>query len=118
MTRTHKSAKAAGARFEGVVAAYLAQALGLPVERRRLCGAADRGDLSGVELGGMRAVVECKDCARLEPAAWLDEAERERANDGAAVAVVVFKRRGVGDPARQYALMELGTLARLCDGGE
>lgn len=116
MSRTRASARAAGRRFEGTVAGYLAEALGLPVERRRLCGAADRGDLAGVELNGLRAVVECKDCARAELAAWLAEAERERENDGADVAVVAHKRRGVADPAGQYVTMTLGTLARVCAG--
>ena len=113
MSRTRASARAAGTRFESLVAAYLAGATGRPVERRRLCGALDRGDLSGVEGRGVRCVVECKDCARLDLAGWLAEAERERGNDGADAGVVVFKRRGVADPARQYVLTDLETFARL-----
>lgn len=91
--------KRKGADFESQAAAFLAEATGLPVERRRLNGIHDRGDLSGLTAAGARIVVECKATARPDVAGHLREAETERMNDGAAVGVVFQKRRGVG-PAR------------------
>lgn len=99
-----------------LVATYLAHRLKNDnIERRALTGAKDRGDITGVRtVYGRRVVVEVKDYGgRLEPGPWLNEAERERQNDGAAVGVVVAKRRGTTNPADQFALMRLADLAVL-----
>lgn len=117
MSRTRQSAKQAGTRFETAVANYLADELGLPIERRARTGAHDRGDIQGVLIGRDRCVIECKDYGgRLQLPEWLREAEQERANDGAHYGIVVAKRKGVGlsDMGRQYAIMDLETLARIC----
>lgn len=111
-----RSAKQAGTRFESQVAEYLGSRLEGSVERRRLCGANDKGDLSGVAAHGMQVAVECKDHAKMELAAWVEEAERERENARADLGVVVHKRRGCADPARQYVTMTLGTFAALAGG--
>lgn len=87
-----------GTAFESDVVAYLAAVLGDDrIERRARNGANDRGDVAGVRtvLGG-RVVVECKNHNRLNLAGWVAEAEIEKGNDDATVAVVVHKRRGVG----------------------
>lgn len=75
--------------------------LGFPgAERRALHGAADLGDIllcPGVILevkGGAAA----KDASDLDIERWLDETETERTNAGAAVALLVTQRRGVGAP--------------------
>lgn len=122
---TPRSAKRRGALFEQAVADWLADRIGQPVERRHLRGAADRGDLSGVTVRGHRVVLELKATTRLDIAGHLAEAERERVTDGAAVGIVVQKRRGVGLTQSgmpcQLAVMSLETLAvllRLADGKE
>lgn len=118
MSRTRRSAKDAGTRFETLVAGYLRSALGDDrIERRRLAGAHDRGDLAGVRLRGREVVVECKDCTQQRMPEWLREAEAERGNADAAYGVVVSKRRGVGDPAGQYVTMTLRTFAAMLAGG-
>lgn len=107
--------KQKGTAFEGQVAAYMTEALGADIERRALGGTNDRGDIAGVTVGGLRAVVECKACKTLAIPQWLREAEAERVNDGADYGFVVSKRRGVGDKntGKQLVLMDLATLCKL-----
>lgn len=47
---------------------------------------------------------------------WIQEAEIERGNDDADVALVVHKRRGVGDPGDQYVTLTLRDLVTLLTG--
>lgn len=117
MTRTRKSAKAAGARFERLIADALAQALDDDrIDRRPRNGAKDRGDIGGVRCHGQRVVIECKDCTRTDLPAWVREAHTEAGNDDALVGVVVHKRRGVGDPLSQWVSMELRDLVAILTG--
>lgn len=116
MTRNRASAKAAGTRTESAVAAYLAAHVDERIERRRQSGAKDRGDISGLRVHGQRAIVEIKDCARLEIGSWLTEAETERGNDDAAAAFVVAKRRGKGQPGDLLVLCTLADLVALITG--
>lgn len=119
MSRSRASAKAAGARFERVVADYLADVLNDDrIDRRVKRGANDRGDIAGVRtIRGGRVVVECKDVSRDALPAWIDESEVERGNDDAVVGVVVHKRRGTANPADQFVTMTLETFVRLLEGG-
>lgn len=95
------ASKRKGTRWESAIVDYLRNN-GVPhAERRTLNGAKDRGDLAG--LPGV--VCEAKSAARMELAAWLDEAEKERANAGAAVGFVWAKRRGKASPADGYVVM-------------
>lgn len=55
---------------------------------------------------------EVKDRARLELGPWVEQA---KANAGGRPAVVVAKRRGKADPARWFAVLELGDLLRLLE---
>lgn len=117
MTRSRKSAKDAGAAFESLVAAYLAKHLDDRIERRRLTGAKDRGDLSGIRYAGQRVVAECKEYGgRVLVGPWLKEAEVERGNDDAGAAFVVAKRQGTTDPGQQIVLMTLRDLVSLLSG--
>ena len=117
MPRTRASAKAAGTRMETLVATYLARWVDDRVERRRLAGANDRGDIAGLRHMGGRVVLEIKDHGgRVQLGPWLNEAEIERGNDDALVAAVVAKRRGHTDPADQIVLMTLGDLVSLLTG--
>lgn len=117
MTRNRASAKAAGTRMESLVAAYLAKHLDDRIERRRLTGARDRGDIAGVRSVAGRIVVEVKDYGgRIMAGPWVDEAAVEAGNDDAAVGVVVAKRRGHTDPADQFVLMTLRDLVLILGG--
>lgn len=95
------SIKAKGRNAENLVVGYLRQWFGEQVERRRLNGVHDRGDIAGVP----NTVIEVKSGARIDLPGWLAEAERERVNDDANWAVVVIKPNGVTDPARFYAVV-------------
>ena len=117
MTRNRASAKAAGSRFERAIADYLATVLDDDrIDRRPKAGAKDRGDIGGLRIHGQRIVVECKDTARVSLPAWTKEAHIEAGNDDALVGVVISKRQGVGDPARQWVHMELRDLVSLITG--
>lgn len=122
VSRTRASAKQAGSRFETQVACYLAANVDDRIERRRLTGAKDRGDIAGVRIratvGDGRVVVECKDYGgRIEAGTWLNEVDTERFNDSAEAGIVVAKRRGTTDPAEQIVLMTLADLVALLTGG-
>lgn len=116
MTRSRSSAKQAGTRTETATARYLATHVDDRIERRRLTGARDRGDLTGLRAHGRRIVAEIKDCARIEIGPWLNEAELERGNDDALAGVVIAKRHGRGDPADLVVLMSLADFAALLTG--
>lgn len=116
MTRNRRSAKAAGARFERHIADWLATHIDDRIDRRVKTGSKDRGDLAGWRYAGRRIVAELKDCARLDLAGWVREAEIERANDDAHVALVIHKRRGTADPGDQYVTLTLRDLVCLLTG--
>jgi hypothetical protein len=104
--RSRQSAKQAGTRFESSIAEYLRQHLDDRIERRRLSGANDRGDLSGIRVLGQRVVAELKDYGgRMLPGPWINEVEVERGNDDAGFGVVIVKRRGTTKPGEQFVLM-------------
>jgi hypothetical protein len=94
VTRSRTSARAAGSRFERVVADYLAVHVDDRIDRR----------------------VKLKDCARLDLGGWVREAEVERGNDDAHVALVIHKRRGTTDPGDQYVTCTLRDLVALTTG--
>ncbi|MDN5667653.1 MAG: hypothetical protein L0G87_04565, partial [Renibacterium salmoninarum] len=89
--RSRRSARAAGAGFERLVADYLAAVVDDRVDRRVKTGSADKGDIGGLRFLGHRVVIECKNTAVLALPAWTAEARVEAANDGAVVGVVVHK---------------------------
>ena len=102
------ASRAKGTSWESAIVAYL-QSMGWPhVERRALRGAHDRGDIAGI----VGIVTECKSAARVELAAWLDEAtaEARHANDKG---VVWFKRRGRTSPGAGFVLMDGDTFVDL-----
>jgi len=89
-----------GTRFETALVRYLAS-WWPHVERRARNGAKDRGDIAGL----IGVVVEAKAARAMDLAGWVDEAEVERVNDGASVAVVWHHRRGKGSPGDGYVTM-------------
>lgn len=119
MSRSRASAKAAGARFERLIADALAQHVDDRIDRRVQTGARDTGDIGGVRHHGHRVVIETKDHAgRVQVGPWLTEAETERINDDAQISVVVAKRRGIADPLQQTVLMTVADLIALLTDGQ
>lgn len=117
MTRNRKSAKAAGGRFERLVADYLAEELDDDrIDRAPKAGAKDKGDIANVRMGPHKIVIECKDVARTDLPKWTREAQVEAENAGALAGIVVHKRRGVANPSQQWTTMTLGDLAKLLKG--
>lgn len=117
MSRSHRSAKAAGSRFERQIADYLAESLEDDrIDRRVKRGVKDRGDISGVRVHGQRLVIECKNTARLLLPQWVSEANVQAGNDDALVGVVVHKRHGVGDPGKQWVSMTVDDFLALLTG--
>lgn len=104
-----------GPKFERDVVEYLRQAFGDSVERRVMGGKNDRGDVAGVFWNGEPFVVEVKNRARVELAAWMDELAVECGNADTGMGAVVFHRKGRGAKSMgdQYALMDLRTLCLL-----
>lgn len=103
------ASKKKGTSAETAVVTYLRSQGFIQAERRALHGNADRGDIAGIP----GVVVEVKNCARTELAAWIDEAELEGDNDSAQVALVWHKRRGKGNPADWFVTMTGAQLAFL-----
>lgn len=103
------ASRAKGTGAETAVVRYL-RANGFPhAERRALGGTQDRGDIAGV----ISTVIEVKNCARMELAQWVDEAEQEAGNDNAMYGVVWHKRRGQGSPSRWFVTMSGATFTAL-----
>ena len=101
--------KKKGTAAETAVVNYLREQ-GFPhAERRAQSGNSDRGDIAGV----IGTVIEVKNCARMELAAWVDEANLEAANDGTPTGVVWHKRRGKGDPGDWFVSMDGATFVFL-----
>ena len=116
MTRTRRSARNAGTRFERSIADCLALWVDDRIDRRVKTGRKDRGDIAGLRHGPARVVIECKDVARLDLPGWLREAEVERGNDDALVGLVVHKKRGTSDPLDQYVTTSVRDLIALLTG--
>lgn len=117
MTRSRASAKAAGTRFERLIADCLAALVDDRIDRRVKTGSKDRGDIGGLrDAHGKRVVIECKDHSRLDLAGWVEQADIERGNDDAVAGLVVHKRRGHGDPLDQYVTCTLRDLIALTTG--
>jgi len=115
MSRNRATAKAAGARFERLVADGLAVALqDSRIDRKVKTGSKDKGDIANVRLGEHRIVIECKDRGgQFYAPEWVAEAEAERVNDDALVGIVIAKRKGVTDPMQQWVVMTVGELVAL-----
>jgi Holliday junction resolvase len=102
IARRNKANKRRGADWEIELMTGL-RSVGEDVERLRLTGAEDEGDLAVREDDGLFTIIEAKN-AKLEPGPFLDEAERERLNyakhrgldPDRVESIVVVKRRGKG----------------------
>ena len=102
-------ARSKGTAWESAIVTFLRDQGWPNAERRPLNGANDRRDIARI-LG---VVIEAKSAARVELAAWLDEAQREAVNDRAVHGVVWFKRRGKTSPGDGFVLLDGETFVRL-----
>lgn len=117
MTRTRKSAKDAGARFERAIADHLATYVDDRIDRRVRNGAKDRGDIAGLRHMGGRIVLELKDYGgRFLLGPWLREVEIERGHDDAIAGALVIKRRGIAAPGDQVVAMTVRDFVALLTG--
>ena len=99
MTNT---AKQKGTAWETAIVQFL-QRTGWPsAERRTLAGSKDRGDIAGIP----GVVIEAKNTKSIALGTFLDEANLEALNDGAALGVAWIKRRGRTWPGHGYVVMD------------
>jgi hypothetical protein len=118
MTRSNRSARSAGQKFERLIADYLRDTVDPRRDIRPKNGRNDRGDLGGVHtIRGGAIVVEVKNTNRLELAEWIKEAEAEAGNADADAGVVIHKRKGKGAAGDQWVTMSAETFAWLLLGG-
>jgi hypothetical protein len=115
-SRSRRSAKAAGGKFERDVADHLAAHVDDRIDRRVKTGAKDRGDIASLRVHGKRVVIECKNAAKVSLGSWYGEAEIERDNDDALVGLVAHKRHGKGEPGQQWITCTLDDLIALITG--
>lgn len=93
--------KSKGTAWESDIVRALKDAGWQHCERRTLSGANDRGDINVHP----KVVIEAKNHGHLNLAAWVHEAEVERGNANADVAVVWCKRRGKAKAEDGYVVM-------------
>lgn len=115
-TARSRYSKQKGTGFETLIARYLNRYVDDRVERRRLSGSKDRGDIAGVRHMGGRVVIECKNTTRPSLGTWMREAEEARGNDDALVATVAHKRHGKGRAGDQWVTMTLRDFVALLTG--
>ena len=108
-----------GAAFEQACADYIQERTGDEVIRKRTHGSKDEGDLFGLKFRGQRVTAECKNHAKMELSAWIDEAEIERGNDDGDYGIVIHKRKGKGRKnfGENYVTMTLDTFLAMSVGG-
>lgn len=119
MTRSRRTARAAGTSFETWLVEYWRKAFGTrTIERRAKTGRNDEGDIAGLNCHAGPIVVEAKNRARFDLSGWLDEARVEAGNADAAFGVVVAKRRGYGRGSMgdQYVIVRLEDFTVLLGG--
>ncbi|WP_240161565.1 hypothetical protein [Flaviflexus equikiangi] len=102
--------------METLVAGYLAAHVDDRIERRRLSGSKDRGDIAGLRHMGGRVTVECKNTTRHDLGTWAAEVEIERGNDDGLAGIIAHKRHGKGRAEDQWITMTLGDLVALLTG--
>ena len=113
MSRTRRSARQAGSRFERQVADHLAAHVDDRIDRRVTTGSKDRGDIAGLRYRGERIVIECKNTTRANLAGWITEAHTAAGNDDALIGIIAHKRHGKAYAGDQWITMTLDDLITL-----
>lgn len=113
MSRTRRSAKQAGSRFERHIADHLNKHVDDHIDRRVTTGSKDRGDIAGLRYRGERIVIECKNTTRANLAGWITEAHTAAGNDDALIGIIAHKRHGKAYAGDQWITMTLDDLITL-----
>lgn len=116
MTRTRRSARQAGSRFEREIADYLAEHVDDRIDRRVKTGAKDKGDIGGLRHLGQKVAIEAKNTSRINLGTWINEAHTAMGNDDAGVGLVIHKRHGKGQPGNQWVTLTLADFVALITG--
>lgn len=95
------ASKAKGTAEETAVVTYL-NSQGILAVRNPPQGSKDKGDIN---LLNLPVVIEVKNCRTMKLAQWLDEAQVEKSNAKADIALVWHKRIRKGNPADHYVTM-------------
>lgn len=103
-----------GTAWESEIVRVLKEAGWPYVERRRLAGRYDRGDIAGIP----GVVIEAKSAKKFDLSGWLDEATEERDNDNADFGVAWFKRVRKASAADGFVLMDGRTFMWLLTSAE
>lgn len=107
---TPGTAKTKGRETEAAFVTYARTVWGLVnVERRRLAGVHDMGDIAGWP----GVCVEIKSGARTDISGWLAELAIEQSNSHATVGFVAVRPKGRPDPEDWYAVLSLPALMHL-----
>jgi len=102
--------KRRGTEWETAVTRFLREELGDhgdDIRRVAQTGRHDTGDIRAVPFA-----LECKNVAKIDLAAFVEQAEREAGHAGVPYGAAVVKRRGKG-PAAGYVVVSLATFARI-----
>lgn len=112
--RSRASAKAAGARFERLIADHLAEKWDDRIDRKVSTGSRDTGDIANFRThDGRRITVECKNERGTRLGPWWSEATTERDNAGDDHALIIHKRHGEGYAGKQWVTLTLDELLHL-----
>ena len=116
MTRTRRSARQAGSRFEREIADYLAKHFDDRIDRRVKGGSKDKGDIGGLRHMGQKVAIECKNTSRINLGTWINETHTAMGNDDAGAGLVIHKRHGKGQPGDQWVTTTVDDLIALITG--
>ena len=116
MTRTRRSARQAGSRFEREIADYLAEHVDDRIDRKVKTGSRDEGDIGGLRHMGQKVCIEVKNTSRINLGTWQKEVELQRGHYDAGVGITVHKRHGKGQPEDQWVTLTLADLVALLTG--
>jgi hypothetical protein len=97
------TAKAKGRETENDYVEFVSAFTNLPLERRRLNGVLDKGDIAGFP----DVCVEVKSGAVLDVPKWMRELEVEVRNSGARMGQIAVRPKGKPNPADWWAMRPL-----------
>lgn len=105
------TAKAKGRETENAFVVWMRERWGKVVERRRLTGAQDQGDISGWH----NVCVEVKSGASIDIPGWLRQLKEEKKNSHSEYGFVAVRPKGKPDPEDWYAVVSLPDMVQLLE---
>lgn len=103
------TAKAKGRETENAFVVWMRSRWGKVVERRRLTGSQDQGDISGWD----NVCVEVKSGASIDIPGWLRQLDAEKTNSHSEYGFVAVRPKGKPDPDDWYAVISLPDMVQL-----